>query len=143
MDDSKERQRVIDEEHLRLLSMFHYISGVLTLFVSLIFIFQFIVFSVIYDEVLKEISNYTMISNYDFDPEVISVLIYLWFVLFFLFIAFGIAQILSAKFIKGKKHRIFSFVIAVINILSFPYGTILGIMTIIVLSRSSVIELYQ
>ena len=143
MDDSKERQRVIDEEHLRLLSMFHYISGVLTLFVSLIFIFQFIVFSVIYDEVLKEISNYTMISNYDFDPEVISVLIYLWFVLFILFIAFGIAQILSAKFIKEKKHRIFSFVIAVINILSFPYGTILGIMTIIVLSRSSVIELYQ
>jgi hypothetical protein len=70
-------------------------------------------------------------------------LIYLWIVLFFIFIAFGIAQLLSAKFLRAKKYRIFSFTIAILNILSFPYGTILGVMTIIVLSRSSVIAMYQ
>jgi hypothetical protein len=143
MDENMDRQTVIDEEHLRLLSVFHYISGVLTLFVSLIFLFQFFMFSVIFDEIMMEISDYTMIGNYNFDPEIFSVLIYLWMVLFFLFIAFGIAQILSGKFLRAKKHRIFSFIVAIVNILFFPYGTILGVMTIIVLNRSSVIELYR
>jgi hypothetical protein len=143
MDESIDRQRVIDEEHLRLLSFFHYISGALTLLVSSVFIFQFFLFSVIYDEIMIEISDYTMIGNYDLDPQIFSFLIYLWIILFLIFIIFGIAQILSGKFIKAKKYRIFSFIVAVLNILSFPYGTILGVMTIIVLSRSSVIELYQ
>jgi hypothetical protein len=143
MDENLDRQRVVDEEHLRLLSVFHYISGILTLFVSLIFLFQFFMFSVIFDEIMMEISDYTMIGNYNFDPEIFSVLIYLWMVLFFLFIAFGIAQILSGKFLRAKKHRIFSFIVAIVNILFFPYGTILGVMTIIVLNRSSVIELYR
>jgi hypothetical protein len=79
----------------------------------------------------------------EFDPAILSVLFYLWIVLFFLFVVFGIAQILSGKYLKVKKHRIFSFIVAIVNILSFPYGTILGVMTVVVLSRSSVIELYR
>ena len=143
MNETQDRQRVIDEEHLRLLSIFHYISGALTLFVSLIFLIQFFVFSVIFDQFIMGFPNYTQVAYYNFDPEIFSILIYMWIVLFFVFIAFGIAQILSGNYLKAKKHRIFSFVIAIISILSFPYGTILGVMTIIVLSRSSVIELYQ
>jgi len=143
MNDVPDRQRVVDEEHLRLLSIFHYISGALTLFVSLIFLIQFFIFSVIFDEIIMGVSNYTLVGYYNFDPEIFSILVYMWIVLFFVFIAFGIAQILSGNYLKARKNRVYSFVIAIINILSFPYGTILGVMTIIVLSRSSVIELYQ
>jgi len=142
MDENPDKQRVIDEEHLKLLSIFHYISGALTLFVSLIFLIQFFVFSFIFEEIMAGLSDFTMIGNYDFDPEIFSVLIFLWIVLFFIFIAFGLAQILSGNFLRSKKHRIFSFIVAIISILSFPYGTILGVMTIIVLSRSSIIEIY-
>ena len=143
MNENQDRQRVIDEEHLRLLSIFHYISGVLTLFVSLIFLFQFFLFSVIFDEIMQSLMDASLTGLNEFDPAILSVLFYLWIVLFFLFVVFGIAQILSGKYLKAKKHRIFSFIVAIVNILSFPYGTILGVMTVVVLSRSSVIELYR
>jgi hypothetical protein len=142
MIEMSEKQRIIDEEHIKLLSMFHYISGAITLFVSLIFLLQFFLFSFIFDEVMTSLMDIALVGNYDFDPELFSLFIYLWIVLFSLFFAFGLAQIFSGKFLKAKEHRIFSFIIAFINILFFPYGTILGVMTIIVLSRSSVMELY-
>jgi len=143
MNEILDKQRIINEEHLRLLSIFHYISGAITLFVSLIFLLQFFIFTFIFDEVMNSIMDIALVGNYDFDPEIFSLLVYLWMVLFSLFIAFGLAQILSGKFLRAKKHRIFSFIVALINILFFPYGTILGVMTIIVLSRSSVMKLYM
>jgi len=138
-----DKQTIIDEEHLRLLSIFHYISGVITLFISFIFLIQFFVFSFIFDEVMNSFLDIALVGNYDFDPEIFSLLIYLWIVLFFLFITFGLAQILSGNYLRKKKHRIFSFIVAIISIFFFPYGTILGAMTIIVISRSSVMELYR
>lgn len=143
MNEIPDKRRIIDEEHLRLLSIFHYIAGAITLFISLIFLAQFFLFSFIFDEVMKNIMNIALVGYYEFNPDFFSLLIYLWMVLFLLFIAFGIAQIISGKYLRAKKHRIFSFIVAVINILFFPYGTILGIMTIIVISRSSVVALYQ
>jgi len=127
MNDILDRQTIIDEEHLRLLSVFHYISGAISAFVSLIFLLQFFVFSFIFDEVMNGLLDIALVGNYDFDPEIFSLLIYLWIVLFFIFIAFGLAQIFSGNFLRKKKHRIFSFIVAIISILSFPYGTILGI----------------
>ena len=143
MNEILDKQKVIDEEHLRLLSIFHYISGIITLFISFIFLIQFFVFSFIFDEVMNSLLDIALVGNYDFDPEIFSFIIYLLIVLFFLFITFGLAQILSGNFLRKKKHRIFSFIVAIISILSFPYGTILGAMTIIVISRSSVMELYR
>ena len=143
MNENLDRQKIIDEEHLRLLSVFHYISGVMTLFISIIFLIQFFVFSFIFDEVINSVFDIALVGNYNFDPEIFTFLIYLWMILFFIFIAFGLTQIFSAKFLRAKKYRIFSFIVAIISILSFPYGTILGVMTIIVISKSSVMELYQ
>ncbi len=39
---------------------------------------------------------------------------------------------------RKRKHRIFSFVVAGVNCLQFPFGTALGIFTFIVLSRVGV-----
>ena len=143
MNEILDKQTIIDEEHLRLLSVFHYISGAITVFVSFIFLIQFFVFSFIFDEVMNSLLDIALVGNYDFDPEIFSFLIYLWVVLFFLFIAFGLAQILSGNFLRKKKYRIFSFIVALISIVFFPYGTILGAMTIVVISRSSVMALYR
>jgi len=143
MNEMPDKQRIIDEEHLRLLSIFHYISGAIALFVSVIFLVQFFLFSFIFDEVMNGLLDIALVGNYDFDPEIFSLLIYLWIILFFLFTTFGLAQILSGNFLRNKKYRIFSFIVAILSILSFPYGTILGAMTIIVISRSSVMALYR
>ena len=49
---------------------------------------------------------------------------------------------LSAMFLRQRTHRIFSVVIAALDCLQIPFGTVLGVFTIIVLLRESVRELY-
>ena len=143
MNEITDKQRIIDEEHLRLLGIFHYIAGAITLVISLVFLVQFFLFSFIFDEVMNNITDIALVGFYEFNPEIFSLLVYLWIVLFLLFVAFGVAQIISGKFLRAKKHRIFSFIVAIINILFFPYGTILGVATIMVVTRSSVVAIYH
>ena len=53
-------------------------------------------------------------------------------------VAAGVGNILSANFMRKRKYRAFSFVVACLNCLQIPFGTALGVFTIIVLSRDSV-----
>lgn len=55
-------------------------------------------------------------------------------------IAFSI--ILSGRFLQQRKHYWFSFVLACIACAFMPFGTVLGVFTIIVLSRDSVKAFY-
>jgi hypothetical protein len=57
--------------------------------------------------------------------------------------AVAVSIILSGRFLKQRRRYMFSFVVACVACLFMPVGTILGIFTIIVLSRQSVKELYQ
>ncbi len=142
MDESF-KQSIIDEEHLKLLSLFHYISGGLTLAFSFIFVFQFIFLFILLKNLPNQNLDTIMTGGGNFDTAFLNIFIYIWIFIFLIFIIFGILQILSARFIKQRKHRIFSFVIAILNLFSFPYGTVLGVMTIIVHNRYSVMELYK
>jgi hypothetical protein len=64
-------------------------------------------------------------------------------VIILLGVTIGVCNLLSAQYIKNRKYRIFSIVIACVDCISFPIGTILGVMALIVLSRNSVIEHYK
>ncbi|MGJ3243101.1 MAG: hypothetical protein ACFE0O_09130 [Opitutales bacterium] len=75
-----------------------------------------------------------------------------WFGLIFLaagLFSFLFAQALawcviySGRFLRERRRYTFSFVIACISCLSVPVGTVLGVLTIVVLSRESVKALYQ
>ena len=70
--------------------------------------------------------------------------IFRWVYLFFsaLLVAGGIANLLSGLFLRKRKHRIFSLIVAGINCIHFPIGTALGVFTFIVLMRDSVRESY-
>jgi len=67
---------------------------------------------------------------------------FIWFyIIFGLILLVGIVMnVLSARWIKQRKNRMFSMVVAAINCLQMPLGTILGIFTIIVLIRPSVVQ---
>jgi hypothetical protein len=56
--------------------------------------------------------------------------------------AFGYLTILSGRRMNQRRSRIFSIVIAAVNCISFPFGTALGVFTIIILSKDSVKALY-
>lgn len=75
---------------------------------------------------------------------VIGILFVIGGVLFFLFmVVSGLVQILSGRFMVKRKNRVFSLIIAGLNLMSVPLGTILGIFTLIVLLRPSVTAEYE
>jgi len=55
----------------------------------------------------------------------------------------GALLIYSARMMQKRKHRIFSTVMAALICLNAPLGTVLGVFTLIVLSRPSVKDLYD
>ena len=57
--------------------------------------------------------------------------------------ALSICIIYSGKCLKNRKKYMFSFVIACLSCMIFPFGTILGVFTIVVLSRESVKKMYS
>jgi len=54
-----------------------------------------------------------------------------------------VGNILSAKYMKQRRKRMFSVVVAAINCLAIPFGTILGVFTLIELSKDSVRQGYR
>ena len=54
----------------------------------------------------------------------------------------GFLTILSGRFIAQRKRRMFSLVMGCINCVLFPFGTVLGVFDIILLTRDDVRALY-
>lgn len=54
-----------------------------------------------------------------------------------------ILNFLSARYMTRRKNKVFSMIVAGLNCLSIPLGTILGIFTFVVLSRQTVEVTYQ
>jgi len=54
----------------------------------------------------------------------------------------SILMIVSGTFILKHKNRMFSLVVGGIECLSFPFGTVLGVFTLVNLSNDEVKELY-
>jgi hypothetical protein len=73
-----------------------------------------------------------------FPREIIPILIAFYVVGGVFLIALCICNIISGLQIRKRKGRIFSFVVAGVNCMQFPFGTALGVFTFIVLSRPSV-----
>jgi len=55
----------------------------------------------------------------------------------------GVLNLLSGLFIRKRRHRMFSIIIGGLNCLHVPFGTLLGVFTILILSRESVREIYE
>jgi hypothetical protein len=58
-------------------------------------------------------------------------------------LALSLCLINSGHFLGKRKRYWFSFIVACVECFSLPFGTILGVFTIIVLSRDSVKTLYN
>jgi hypothetical protein len=63
-----------------------------------------------------------------------------WFYVVFAvwFLGSAVINLITGFFIRARRHRIFSLVVAAINCLHMPMGTALGVFTIMVLTRDSV-----
>lgn len=76
-------------------------------------------------------------------PDWFGWLFFLMGLAFFIFgQAVSIAVILSGRYLKQRRRYWFSFVVACIACTFMPFGTVLGVLTLIVLCRPSVKTLY-
>lgn len=123
-----------DEQNLNLLSIFHYVMGAITILGS----FFFVIYIVMGIFVVKGSFNDT-----NAPPDMFGWLfIVIGTTLFILGLTLGILMIVAAGKLKRHESRTFCVVIAAIESLLMPLGTILAVFTLIVLMRESVIALF-
>jgi hypothetical protein len=128
-----------DKEHLLLLAIFHYIvAGLAALFsffpllyttIGAIFIF---------------VARGTAKPGEELPPEFLGwIFAGLGSFLFLLGITMAVCILIAGRCLSRRRRYSFALVMACIECLFLPFGTILGVFTIIVLSRESVKTLFS
>lgn len=134
------RDEIIDAEHLRLLSIGHYINGALYIAFSSFFIFHFVfmLFASLNPEMFA-VQGQTPQGPPDGLIKIFTVVIGMiiltgWTI--------GGLTIYAGRCIKRRTRRTLTIIMACLNVMFMPLGTVLGVFTLIVLSRSNVKRLY-
>jgi hypothetical protein len=127
-----------DNDQINLLSIFHFVvSGLALLGMAFLFL------------------HYSLMNHFFSHPEMwkghggvgppkgfFEIFIGFYFFIGVIFALACIANILSGVFLRQRKYRMFSLVVAGLNCLQVPFGTALGVFTFIVLLRDSVRQSY-
>jgi len=132
-------QVAIDADHLNLLSIFHFVGAGLACLGILFLMAHFAAMHFVF-------TNQALWQDQKQAPPPAAFFkIFIWFYLAMglWLLASAVLNVLSGVFLRMRKFRTFSFVVAGINCVHIPIGTVLGIFTIVVLTRDSVRELYE
>ena len=135
-------QRKVDRGHVKLLAIFHFIGAGLGL-AGLLFLCIHYAF---FNAFLSRPEIFESKGQTPPPRQVIEMFgLFKWFYLVMgaWFVLSAVLNLVSAIGLFRLKWRTFSLVTAGINCLHMPMGTALGVFTIIVLLRESVVELYD
>jgi hypothetical protein len=142
MSDEINRQSIIDEEHLKLLSLGYMISAGTTAFFSL-FGLMYVVMGSVMGFMFSHMPANANRANQP--PPAFIGWIFGAIGLAFM-IGFGAIALLKLRAgfcLKRRTSRTFCMVVAAISCLEVPYGTALGVLTFIVLGRETVSRLFE
>jgi len=130
-----------DLGQLKLIAIFHYLVGAFTILSIGLMALHFKLMSVMMNN--PDAWNQTAPGSMPAMPDEFFkiMVIFYWIGGIAAFIA-GILLITSGRSIQKLKNRNFSMVVAAISCVFFPFGTILGVFTLIKLSASTVKSLY-
>ena len=130
-------RRVVDAGHLNTLSTLHYIGAGLALLGLAVIAVNFAVF----DTVMK---NPAVWKDHPAPPpaEFFDIFKWVYGALGGLYGLSLVGNLLAGIYLRARKHRTFCFVVAALNTLHVPLGTVLGIFTIVVLGRDSVRSMF-
>jgi hypothetical protein len=126
-------------EHLRLLSIFHYVVAGL----AAIFSFFPLIYTAMGAFFLWAAQHPNPKQTGEPPPEFLG-WIFIGFGLFFFLLGLAMATciFIAGRALAKRTRYWFAFVVACIECLFMPFGTILGVFTLIVLSRESVRQLF-
>ena len=122
-------------EYLKLASIFHYVVGALAMLVACIpFLHLFV-----------GVGLATGAFDATEPPaRAIGVVVAVIAVLFILSgWAFGVALIVAGRYLATYRHHTYCLVMAAVACIFMPFGTVLGVLTIILLMRPSVRSLFE
>ena len=129
-----------DKEQLQLLAIFHYVVAGL----AALFYFFPLLYTTVGTIFIFAARHGTAKPGEDLPPEFLGwIFAVLGLVLFLIGIAMAICILIAGRSLALRKRYSFAFVMACIECLFIPFGTILGAFTIVVLSRESVRELFS
>jgi hypothetical protein len=125
-----------DAEHLRLLSIFHYVcAGMMALFAC--FPIFHLIMGLVFMFMPQRSSNGA--------PTAVFGAIFVMFALFFILLGWITAGLIAwaGRCLSKRIHYTFCLVMAGIECMFMPFGTVLGVFTIVVLVRPSVKTLFN
>jgi hypothetical protein len=127
-----------DEEHLRLLSIFHYVVAGLAALFALFPIFHLIIgliFVFAPESLQQHGSPPPPFIGWFFVMISLAIITLGWI--------FAAMVFLTGRFLAKRKNHLACLVMAGIECIFMPFGTVLGVFSIIVLTRDSVRELFM
>jgi hypothetical protein len=128
-----------DTEHLNLLAIFHYVVAGL----AALFSFFPLLYTAVGITFIFVARHGTAKPGEELPPEFLGwIFMVIGSVLFVIGIAMAICILIAGRSLAKHRHYWFAFAIACVECLFIPFGTILGVFTIIVLLRESVKALF-
>lgn len=128
-----------DLDHLKLLSIFHYVLAGLCIFPLLYGVF-YMIMGIFFGAMMANAPN----SN-DAPPAILfgGIFVFIGAIIAIVSLVFGILLFKSGRNLSNQTSYTFCFVIACVCCAFMPFGTILGVFTIVVLLRDSVKALFN
>jgi len=121
-----------DDEHLKLLAIFHYVVGALSFLGTLVGVFYMFAGFFVFQHM-------PVTPGHSAPPvEMGWVFAFIGGVIALISAAIGVCLIIAGRNLTARRNRTFCMVVAGINCLNVPLGTLLGVFTFIVLMRPSV-----
>jgi len=134
------RQEIVDHEHLRLLGIGYLVSGVLDALFSLLGVL-YMGMGVLFSKLAATAASTNAQGP---PPEIVGWIFGFLGLGFFIVMMVSFALKMQAyRCLTRRRSRIFCMMVAALSCIWIPYGTILGVFTFIVLSRASVIRLFE
>ena len=140
MSEDEIRQTIVDQEHLKLLSIGYLISACLDAFFSLLGLFY--IFMGVF--LSKVIARAGAANTQGPPPEFVAWIFgVLGVAILLIMMASFVLKVLVYQRLRQRRSRIFCMVVAGLTCIWIPFGTLLGVLTFLVLARSSVIRLFE
>jgi hypothetical protein len=127
-----------DVQHLKLLTVFHYVLAGITALMGCFPVFHLAVGIAVLSGHLETHPNNpaeATLLGWIFTGAAVVMITLAW--------SFAIALLCAGRFLQQQRRRTFCLVVAGAECLMMPFGTVLGVFTIIVLLRPSVRQLFD
>jgi len=137
-------QAALDADHLKLLEIGFYISGVMTALRFLWFLLIAAFFAIAGFSTAAA-ARHTINGTSGAPPPALFFFIFagVFGVIIFLTLVFAGLEIYAGRCLKQRRHPVLIQVVAALYCLSIPWGTALGVFTFMVLNRPSVKPLFE